>query len=171
MNLVRQILIGSAPRHVALGKRDLADPWIVQVAPPTDGMGFVLRTTDSGATWKGPTAVSEDPTKRHFKFAMASSPSGRVIGLVWRTRQSGTATVGPYNVWAAISDDEGATFTEPLKISGADSPGEDPAYPGLDDLSDIALNDEYAFFAWGDWRPGDRSGYFGAARLAAFRHK
>jgi len=80
--------------------------------------------------------------------------------------------IGPYNVWATISDDEGATFSQPLKISSADSPGEDPALPfGFDDLSDINLNDQYAFIAWADWRPGDRSGYFSAVKLQAFRHR
>ena len=134
------------------------------------GQFMVYRTADSGATWSGPTRVTEDASKTHFKAAMAASPSG-VIGMMWRTRQSGTPMIGPYNVWATISDDEGATFSQPLKISSADSPGEDPALPfGFDDLSDINLNDQYAFIAWADWRPGDRSGYFSAVKLRAFRH-
>jgi hypothetical protein len=41
---------------------------------------------------------------------------------------------------------------------------------GMDDLSDINMDDEYAFFGWGDFRPGERSGYFGAVKLAALRY-
>jgi hypothetical protein len=150
------------------------------VVAGTDAKGgqiHVYRTSDGGMSWSGPTIVSADPAKQHFKVGMASSPNG-AIGLVWRLRQSiagtgqGATNVGPYNVWASLSDNDGATFHEPLKISGSDSPGEDMSLPvGYDDTSDIALNEEYAFLAWADWRPGDRQGYFGAIKLAALRHK
>lgn len=42
MNLVRQILVGSAPDGFALYKKDLAEPWIIEYSPPMDRMGFVL---------------------------------------------------------------------------------------------------------------------------------
>ena len=42
MNLVRQLLITSATTQFRLLKTDLAVPWVVEVSPPTDRMGFHL---------------------------------------------------------------------------------------------------------------------------------
>jgi hypothetical protein len=76
----------------------------------------------------------------------------------------------PYNVWAATSGDGGATFSEPLKISKADSPAPQPFLPyGIgDDFSFIALSGTHAFVGWADYRPGDRQGFFSAVDLDAF---
>jgi len=125
--------------------------------------GFqVFRTTDSGATWSAPATV---PATAQFKAAMASSPNGK-IGIIWRSRLPD----GGYNVWGAISDDEGATFSTPLQISRGNSPKED-SFDIMDDFSDITITDRYAYFAWGDYRPGDRQGYFSEVPLDTFRHK
>jgi hypothetical protein len=140
----------------------------VAVMDAKAGKFRVYRTADAGKTWSGPTELTEDATKPHFKASMSSSPSG-VVGLMWRTTQPG----GGYNIWAAISDDEGATFTEPLQVSHGTSPPNEPSVMGnfTDDLSDITLDDRAAFIGWGDWRPGDRSGYLGIVKLDAFRHR
>ncbi len=75
-------------------------------------------------------------------------------------------------VFAAISHDAGATFSDPLQISTAASPGPDPKMlEGGDDTSFINLDGQDAFVAWGDWRPGDVSGYFSAVKLHAFRQR
>jgi hypothetical protein len=97
---------------------------------------------------------------------MNYSPKG-VLGLMWRTNQGG----GAYDVWAATSDDGGATLSEALRISSANSPGQSPStYQGLDDTSFISVDGQDAFIGWGDWRPGERSGYFSAVKLQAFTY-
>lgn len=129
----------------------------------------VLQTNDSGKTWSMPALVAEDATKTHFKGWMAYSPSG-VVGMMWRTNQPGSGPTFPYNIWAAVSRDGGATWSEPLEISTADSPAPQsgPFGNSGDDYSSIALDRQYAYIGWVDWRPGDRSAFFSAVKLEAF---
>jgi hypothetical protein len=185
---------------------------------------LVYQTKDAGASWTGPTMVTDDATKTHFHPWLAYSPAG-VVGLMWQTNVNSTpgpgrgglpasvpdallaslpetvreaiaagapvpesqlaslpeqvreaiaaqaAPLSPYNVWAAISQNGGSTFTAPLKVSKADSPAPQAFLPfGIgDDFSFIALNAKYAFVAWADYRPGDRSAFFSAIRLSAFK--
>jgi hypothetical protein len=185
---------------------------------------LVYQTKDSGASWTGPTMVTDDATKTHFHPWLAYSPTG-VVGLMWQTNvnsspgpaggglpaavpesllaslpepvreaiESGAhvpesqlaslpeqvreaiaaqaAPLSPYNVWAAISNNGGTTFTAPLKVSKADSPAPQAFFPfGIgDDFSFLALNAKYAFVGWADYRPGDRSAFFSAIKLSAFK--
>ncbi len=84
--------------------------------------------------------------------------------------QQAAGPPSPYNVWAAISQDGGATFSAPLKISKKDSPAPQPFLPfGVgDDFSFITLSGTHAYVGWADYRPGDRQGFFGAVELRAF---
>jgi hypothetical protein len=149
-----------------------ADPttaghFTVGVLNATAGEFLVYQTTDTGATWSGPAVVTEDATLTHQRPWMAYSPDG-VLGLMWRTNQAGAGPTFPYNVWAAISGDGGATFSQPLEISTSTSPAPDPAYLGSDDFSYITLSRQAAFIGWADWHPGDRSGLVSAVKLQAF---
>jgi hypothetical protein len=145
----------------------------------------VFQTTDAGKTWSAPTVVMEDATKKHYKPWMAYSRQG-VLALMWRTHQpapgqSVPATPGgfgegptfPYNVWAAVSRDGGATFSEPLKVSGADSPAPQGGVFGnaADDYSSVAADGDYVYVGWADWRPGERQGFFSAIKLDEFTFK
>jgi hypothetical protein len=138
----------------------------------------VYETRDSGESWSKPVTVVEDNTKRHFHAWIAYSPSG-VLGMMWRTSQAGPAPAAvsptpagpmPYNVWAAISRDGGATFSETLQVSGDDSPAGLPGASG-DDYSSIVLDREYVYVGWPDWRPGERQGYFRAINFSEFKFK
>jgi len=133
------------------------------------GAFLIYQTTDSGVTWTGPTVVTEDNTKTHQRPWMAVSPDG-VIGIMWRSNEAGAGPTFPYRVWAAISKDGGATFSDPLQITTAPSPAPDPLYLGSDDFSFINLSHQDAFVGWADWRPGERAGFFSAIKLQAFNH-
>ncbi len=133
---------------------------------------LVYVTHDSGATWsQAPTVVTDNPNTTKFKSWMSYSPQG-VLGLMWRSHTvAGDSETLPYQVYAAISRDEGVTFSAPLRISTAVSPGPDPLMlEGTDDTSMITLNGDDAYIAWGDWRNGDVAGYFSAVKLQAFNH-
>jgi hypothetical protein len=111
---------------------------------------------------------------------MAYSPTG-VLGLMWKTRDQAPTVAptarnpppspAPYDVWAAISRDGGATFSEPLKVSSAPSPGPKPGIFATDALSSMALGPQEAFVTWGDWRTGELSSFFSAIKLQAFHTK
>jgi hypothetical protein len=146
---------------------------------------LVYRTDDSGATWTGPTIVSEDTSKTHQQAWMAYSPGG-ILGLVWRTNEPvGTGPAYPQNTWAAISYNGGRTFSDPLKVSHDTSPAS-PAntmpqaqflFDGTDCCSSIALSDKahMAYVGWTNFGsgPGGTSGlgqaYFSAIKLQAFK--
>jgi hypothetical protein len=153
---------------------------------------WIYETRDSGTTWSGPGKVAEDTTKQHFHPWMEYAPNG-VLGLLWRTRQpapgqaaapaappsGGPPTFGagpapaPYNIWASISRDGGATFSEPLKVSRADSPAPQGGMFGNsgDDYSALALDREYLYAGWPDWRPGDRQNLFRAIKFDEFKDR
>jgi hypothetical protein len=154
-----------------------ADPttkghFTVAVLNGTSSRFLVYQTRDSGTTWSGPTEVFDSgPAFVKQRPWMAYSPDG-VLGMMWRANQSaGTNT--PYLVWAAISDDGGATFYPPMQISTVVSPGPDQGYTAEDDFSFVALSHQDAFIGWADWRgapdSGDRAGFFSAVKLQAFR--
>ncbi len=135
---------------------------------------LVYLTHDNGTTWSGPTTVTDDPNTVKFKTWINYSPDG-LLGLAWRSRTSpgGNGTT-PYLMFAATSDDQGTTWSDPLQISTAQSPGSDPAW-GLnasdrDDTSVIALSHQDVFVGWGDWRPGDVAGFFSLIKRQAFNH-
>ena len=81
------------------------------------------------------------------------------------------APPGSYQVWAAVSNDSGKSFSLPLRISSAPSPPPDPnMLGGTDDTSVVALSNQDVFVGWGDWRPGDVAGFFSAVKLQAFHY-
>ena len=139
----------------------------------------VYQTQDAGNTWSAPVVVTDDASKTHYHSWMAYSPKG-VLGLMWKTRiappgaTSGQATgptppsglaPAPFNVFAVISRDGGGTFSQPLKISGDETPAP-KAPPGGDDLSYLAMGEDELFVAYAS---GNRVGMLTTVRLDAFR--
>jgi Neuraminidase (sialidase) len=150
----------------------------------TDGEFHVYQTRDGGATWTGPAVVTEDASKPRFHGNMAFSRQG-VLGLMWRTRQMapgqklppqrlpGMGPSVPYNVWAAVSRDGGATFSEPLKASSVDSPAPQsgPFAGSGDDFSGLAVEGNEVYVGWADWRVAERDNFFRAFNLKDFKFK
>ena len=130
----------------------------------------IYQTHDSGSTWTGPTYLTDDVTRTRYHDWMAYSPKG-VLGLMWKTNQPGSGPTFPFSVFAAISNDGGATFSKPLKVTTADSPAPDPRPfgNGGDDFSFIALSEEAAYVAWADWRPAERAGFVSVIDLRSFK--
>jgi len=156
-----------------------ADPttpghFTVAVLNSTSSRFLVFQTRDSGTTWSAPTEVFDSgPAFVKQRPWMAYSPDG-VLGMMWRANQASGIDTAPFLVWAATSDDGGATLSTPLQISTVVSPAPDNGYTAEDDFSFIALSHQDAFIGWADWRgapnSGDRAGFFSGVKLQAFTH-
>ena len=108
-------------------------------------------TSDSGATWSGPTTISQPGDATKFKPWMSYSRGG-ALGAGWR---SGYAD-GTYDFWAAASTDGGVTWQPTRRLSTARSLAQHPIWVGGDDTSDVQFGpDDTLYAAWGDWRTGD----------------
>ena len=150
----------------------------------------VLRTEDAGKTWKGPAKISAEPGKAMGNVMITYGPKGD-LGLAWRSRNApprapqaapgatpgggpggGGQPRGPSNIFAALSKDGGASFSQPLKINSAESPAPPTDRPfalSRDGGVNIALTSTDAFFAWPDWRTGEAALFFNALKLSDFK--
>jgi hypothetical protein len=153
-----------------------ADPtqsghFTVAVLNSTSTAFLIYTTDDNGNTFKAGATLTDDPTTTKFKAWINYSPDG-VLGLMWRRNVSSPG--GPYNIFAAVSQDEGQTFSDPLQINATPSLAPDASYNGQDDTSVIALSHQAAFIGWGQWPApagvANRAGYFSAVKLQAFSH-
>jgi hypothetical protein len=130
---------------------------------------FSVVTDDYGETWSAPSTVAETVQGDDFKQWMDYSPNG-VLGYMWKKKRDdlpppppmppvtsmadmmkmiGRAQGPPFDVYAAISCDGGKTWLLPVRVNAEAS----PAGPnGFDDLSYIALDQNYAHLVWGDRR-------------------
>jgi hypothetical protein len=167
-------------QHVIPNSADSADGALIAADPTrrghfsvawlnaADTQLDVVQTTDAGNTWSAPTVVSEDRTKVHWKPWITYSANG-ILGLMWRTWE-GAANTSAYNVWAAVSRDGGATFSQPLEVSNGDSPAPYPnPFPTFaDDFSFITIAGDDVYVAWADWRAGARQGFLSDIQLQAF---
>jgi hypothetical protein len=147
----------------------------------------VYQTRDSGRTWSGPATFADDGPNRHYHVSMNYSPEG-ILGLAWQTQQPSAASAAPavraagaaqgppnsapqpFNVWAIISRDGGASFGAPLEVSDGNSPAPQSGTQGAgDDYACIVLDHHTAYVGWADWRAGERQGFFNAIKLSEFK--
>jgi hypothetical protein len=59
---------------------------------------------------------------------------------------------GTQNVFAAVSRNNGRTFSAPVQLNSALSPPPDPTQLAEDDVSWVEVTPKYVYGAWGDWR-------------------
>ena len=128
----------------------------------------VAESDDWGQTWGPFTLAGTTPeavrfTKPRLEFSRFGS-----LGLVWRAYYAD----GSLDFWAALSNDGGHTFSAPLRISHARSPGPD-YYRNTgnfgDDFDGIAMDKENMYMVWAENRSGFQGVWFGRAPLAAFQ--
>jgi hypothetical protein len=152
-----------------------ADPtgngrFALQVFDSTGTVNQIYTTRDFGATWQGPTDVTESGGNVHFKPWVSFGPSGQ-LALVWRTWE-GTPddSTTPYDVFVAVGrvqGNKGAVFTTPIELGG-------PATPfgtggGGDDFSQVQADNQYVHAAWGDSRSGLTQVEYARIPLSAFK--
>lgn len=85
-------------------------------------------SADEGQTWSAPVTVAEDPTGRIFNWDLRCgvAPDGRLASFAW-TYDSTTATY--LNIHRRLSDDGGATWSEPDDLGVADQAARPAIFP------------------------------------------
>jgi hypothetical protein len=118
----------------------------------------VVTTSNSGRTWLTPTTLGNESVQHITNRPwIAYGPTG-VLAVAWRYacppyNPRSFLTPGTQNVFAAISRNNGRTFSAPVQLNSALSPPPDPAQLAEDDVGWIAVTAQYVYGAWGDWRP------------------
>jgi len=125
----------------------------------------VVTTANSGNTWSFPWLLGKEsgahitnrPWMAYTSVKDGSGATG-VLAVLWRNAyppyNSKSALVpGTQNVFAAISPDNGVSFSAPVQLDSTPSPPPDPKQFAEDDVSWVVVTTQYVYGAWGDWRP------------------
>jgi hypothetical protein len=149
------------------------------------GTAFKVFVTESaGATWSAPTTVNaphsgDDSASRlpftsaldkpWFDYSLSRTGPRGLLGIMWKS----ATPQGKIDVYSAVSTDNGATFSQPMRVNTVSFPPE-PAEDGPgDDLSFLAFGagrngKPNAYIGWGDTRNGHVEGWFGRVPVAAY---
>ena len=152
-----------------------ADPardghYALQVFDSTGTVNQIYTSRDFGASWQGPTNVTEPGSHVHFKPWLSFGPSGQ-LALVWRTWEGApNVATTPYDVFVAVGRDQGtngAVFSNRIELGS-------PAAPfgtggGGDDFSQVQVDNQYVHVAWGDSRSGLTQVEYARIPLTAFK--
>jgi hypothetical protein len=116
---------------------------------------FVVRTQDNGANWTNPYRVNNDPINNGIGQDMVWSVHKEYkYVLAWRDRRNGVAgSSSPFDVYYAISNDGGQTFTSNTKASSVTSPFNAMGTSGNDFLG-LDLDGTFTRICWSDFRLG-----------------
>jgi hypothetical protein len=149
------------------------------------GQIAVSTTENGGRTWSRPVLIGGPAVHPEIQPWIAYSPAG-VLGVGYKVVYSGLISQPQffldvlssqlsytYDFWTAVSFDDGQTFSRPLRVSNPVSPPGNAE--GNDDFSNVALDDNYLYAAWGDQRtspsdpaPGPVAVYLARVPLRAY---
>lgn len=122
---------------------------------------------DFGQTWSPfVTAAHTDNAVSLTKPSLEYSRKG-VLALMWRAIYAD----GTYDIWSSVSRDGGGSFSAPVRVSHAVSPGMVPARnAGMfgDDLQHLAVDDQNVHMVWADSRAGFQGVWYGRVPLTAY---
>ena len=128
----------------------------------------VYVTDDYGKTWKAPVHAGGTPGTTISKPDMAYSPSGQ-LALMWLAVNPD----GSYTAWSSVSHDGGSTFSGPVQVSHGASPARGSIknrgnnWDG-DDLSSIAVDNDYVHIVWADGRAGFLGAWYARIPLTSY---
>ena len=122
---------------------------------------MLSKTTNGGQTWSAPKRINDDPAGNGAGQDLlwsSYSLSGK-LAIAWRDRRRhGSGTSVPFDIYAAVSNDGGASFGRNERLSSASS-----ALPPLiccNSFLGVALSNDDLAVNWGDYRSGDWDIYF-----------
>jgi hypothetical protein len=125
-------------------------------------------TDDYGKMWKGPVKAGGVAGTTISKPDIGYSPHGDLAAM-WLA----VSPDGSYSMWSSGSHDGGLTFGAPIHVSQGTSPARATIkYRGNhwdgDDLSSIAVDDEYAHIVWADGRAGFLGAWYARVPLSSY---
>jgi hypothetical protein len=128
----------------------------------------VFLTEDYGKTWKGPVRAGSTPGATILKPDMNYSPRGE-LAVMWLAVYPDRT----YSCWSAVSHDGGRQFSPSLQVSRGPSPPRQSIknrgnnWDG-DDLSTIAVDNDYVHIVWADGRAGFLGDWYARVPLAGY---
>lgn len=147
-------------------------------------------TEDSGMTWAAPKVVAPGPGTQIGDLAGRFNDRGE-LGLSWRViyhdpklpvvRRSFGAPGGAHafitdpdtsEIWSALSRDGGKTFSAPLKVSTAPSPGisrRRGAQNHSPDFDSVTMDHDFVHLTWFDNRAGFLGTWYGRVPLNDYK--
>jgi hypothetical protein len=129
---------------------------------------MVQVTDDYGKTWKGPVKAGSVLDTTIVKPDIGYSPKGE-LALMWLA----TKPDGTYTMWSNASHDGGFTFGKQVQVSQAASPARATIkfrgnnWDG-DDLSTIAVDNDYVHIVWADGRAGFLGAWYARVPLSSY---
>jgi hypothetical protein len=125
-------------------------------------------TDNYGKTWKGPVKAGSVPGTTISKPDIGYSPRGD-LAVMWLA----VSPDGTYTVWSAASHDGGSQFSAPIQVSHSPSPARASIknrgnnWDG-DDLSSIAVDNDYVHIVWADGRAGFLGAWYARVPLTSY---
>ena len=125
-------------------------------------------TDDYGKTWKGPAKAGNVADGSISKPDIGYAPNGN-LAVMWLA----VAKDGTYTAWSNASHDGGVTFGKQIKVSQAPSPARASIKDrgnnrDGDDLSSIAVDNEYVHIVWADGRAGFLGAWYARVPLSSY---
>ena len=128
----------------------------------------VQLTEDYGKTWRGPVKAGSVPGTTISKPDIALSPKGDLAVMWLAVNPDGT-----YSAWSNASHDGGNTFGKQIQVSQGPSPSRASIkYRGNnwdgDDLSSIAVDNDFVHIVWADGRAGFLGAWYARVPLSSY---
>jgi hypothetical protein len=166
----RGFVEGMGPPPLPMVAADPSEPGRFAVVTLTEDESGLLAflTDDYGETWKDPVQAGGTPGTTLVKPDIGYSPNGR-LALMWLAVYPDRS----YAAWSAVSRDGGSEFSSSLQVSSAPSPPRSSIelrgnnWDG-DDLSTLAIDDEFVHIVWADGRAGFLGAWYARVPLAEY---
>lgn len=147
-----------------------ADPAAARRFALMTGTGTELKVSisdDLGQTWSPFVTAGRAENAVSLAKPSLEYSRGGALALMWRALYAD----GKYDIWSSLSRDGGASFSAPLRVSHAMSPGMVPSRnAGMfgDDLQHLAVDDRNVHLVWADSRAGFQGVWYGRVPLTAY---
>jgi hypothetical protein len=166
----RGFVEGMGPPSLPMVAADPSRPgrFAVMMLTANESEMRVFVTDNYGKTWSKPVLAGHTPGAIMTKPDINYSPRGE-LAVMWLAVYPDRT----YAAWSAVSHDGGGHFSPSLRVSGARSPSrESIRFRGNnwdgDDLSTLAVDDDFVHIVWADGRAGFLGAWYARIPLVSY---